>query len=253
MQLQEELYYQYLYEKSGVKDRKDIIIVVHDQLEYIRKCINSLYENTENFTLYLWDNNSLGPTKEYLQDLTKKYENVILERSEDNLGFIIPNNRLAEKGRSPFVILLNSDTEVRKGWDEAMIGWLLNSVKFKLVGYEGGRLQPDGKGSGKAYYGKEIDYVCGWCCCLERETIRLHGLFDEKNLKFAYGEDSDLSLRLKEQGYEIYALHLNLLKHYGNVTAREVDRERNMSDSFNQNHLYICQRHGNYLKNRILL
>ena len=37
---------------------KDILIVVHDQLEYVIKCVDSIYRNTQNFNLYIWNNNS---------------------------------------------------------------------------------------------------------------------------------------------------------------------------------------------------
>lgn len=33
------------------------------------------------------------------------------------------------------------------------------------------------------------------------------GLFDEENIHFAYCEDSDLSLRIRERGWEVYACH----------------------------------------------
>jgi GT2 family glycosyltransferase len=249
----EELTHQATYEFSETHYHKDIIIVVHNQLEYIKKCIETLYNNTSNFNLFIWDNGSDNPTANYLKELSINKNNIYLERSEDNLGFIKPNNILIQKGNSPYVILLNSDTEVHKGWDTAMIGWLLAKPEFAQVGYLGGLLEENGQG-GKAWSGECIDYVCGWCFCIPRRIYDLVGLFDEHNLNFAYGEDADFSLRLTEMNYKLRALHLGLCYHHGNATINEVKLKRDCKTTFDQNHEYIRTKWNNYLqKKRALL
>lgn len=251
--LQDELVYQYTYEKTGCHEQKDILIVVHDQLHHIRKCIESLYAHTKNFTLYIWDNNSMAPTKEYLEGVSYHRHNIVLVRSPENLGFIKPNNELAKMGNSQYMILLNSDTEVLRGWDSALIGWLRNNEKCAVVGYQGSTLLPDGRGSGKEKNGGCIDYVCGWCMCLDRKKIYdKYGLFDEKNLSFAYAEDSDFSLRMKEHGFTIHAMNIKLVKHFGNATSIEVQKEMDTSSSFQLNHHYMRIRWKDYLEsNRV--
>ncbi len=113
----------------------------------------------------------------------------------------------------------------------------------------GGLLDENGLGVGSGV-GPDIDYVEGWCLCVSRETYREHGLFDEVNLEFAYGEDADLSLRLREAGRRPYALHLDCVFHHGNVTAKEVAKTQSaeMKRSFDANHDFIKRRWGNYLK-----
>jgi GT2 family glycosyltransferase len=247
----EELTCQFDYENKA-KHSVDIIIVVHNQLDYIKKCVETLYENTVNFKLYIWDNASDKPTADYLKELSETKNNVHLERSVENLGFIKPNNILASRGSSDYLILLNSDTEVYKGWDTAMIGWLINKTEYGQVGYLGGLLDEHGQG-GKARAGDLIDYVCGWCACMARTTYKENGLFDE-NLVFAYGEDADLSLRLQDKGWKLRALHLGLVLHHGNATINEVRKTRDCKQTFDQNHDYIRRRWKNYLlENRAVL
>lgn len=247
--LHNELLYQHIYEENNKKKSKDIIIVVHDQLSFLEKCIESIYKNTENFTLYIWDNDSMPPTREYLEDLERNKDNIVLLQNSENIGFIIPNNELVKLGNSDYIILLNSDTEVAKGWDTAMIGWLENNPNCGIVGYQGSTLQEDGSGSGNYCSGSNIDYICGWCLCLSREKVyNKIGLFDDKNLIFAYGEDSDFSLKIKEIGMDIYSLHIQLVTHYGNKTSFEVMKERDTSFSFQNNHKFIRSRWDNYLK-----
>lgn len=252
-ELHEELASLYVFEQKGEQPPKDIIVVVHDQLELMKKCVTSIYSTTTNFTLYLWDNGSMEPTRKFLELLAKTHDNVILVRDEENIGFIRPNNELARLGKSPYIILLNSDTEVKKGWDQAMIAWLQSHPNCRQVGYQGGVLIEDGRGCDKDAHGPNIDYVCGWCFCITRDTYNEYGLFDDVNLEFAYGEDSDYSLRLKEKGHAIYALNLKMVHHVGNATSKEVANERDTSKSFNGNHAYLRNRHADYLTTKRIL
>jgi GT2 family glycosyltransferase len=230
---------------------KDIIIIVRDQFSYVKKCVDSIFNNTVNFNLYIWDNGSGPETADYLRSL--EGDGVMIVRSEENEGFILPNNRLAALGESPYLVLLNSDTEVKSGWDEALIGWLQNNPSTGLVGFEGGLMNAEGMGI-NVNSGAEIDYVAGWCIAMSRETYGTLGLFDEKNLSFAYCEDTDLGLRAKEAGIGVYALNLELVLHHANRTSRAVSRERNMKPEFLANHEYIRRRWEKYLsEERVLL
>jgi GT2 family glycosyltransferase len=230
---------------------KDIIIIVRDQFEYVKKCVDSVFNCTANFNLYIWDNGSGPEMAEYLRSL--EGDGVMIVRSEENDGFILPNNRLVALGESPYIVLLNSDTEVKTGWDEALIGWLQHNPATGLVGFEGGLMNAEGMGV-NVNRGAEIDYVVGWCMALSRDTYSALGLFDEEHLAFAYCEDTDLGLRVKEAGLGVYALNLELVLHHANITSRVVSRERNMRPAFIDNHRYIRERWERYLsEERILL
>lgn len=224
--------------------KKDILIVIKDQLDCIRNCVDSIYQYTKDFNLYLWDNGSRPDTADYLRELSKRDE-VTLHRVKTNKGFIVPNNRLAGMGHSPFIILLNSDTIVREGWDRAMTGWLQQETGVAEVGYLGGFVDENGRGYTYGF-GSKVDYICGWSLAIRRQTYEDHGLFDEKNLKFAYCEDSDLSFRLRENGYGVYALHVDLVTHLENQTVKEIIKEGSLPN-FDGNYDYIRSRWKKYL------
>jgi GT2 family glycosyltransferase len=115
-------------------------------------------------------------------------------------------------------------------------------------------LDHEGRGFGGAN-GYDIDYVPGWCFCISRETYEQFGLFSNK-LQFAYCEDSDYSLRLKEAGKKIYALYAPLVHHYQNKTVKDVEGEGQLDlrSSFDHNHAYVKERWKNYLENeRVVL
>ncbi len=233
--------------------KKDIIVIVKDQPDYVKKCFSCLLDNTVNFTLWIWDNGSLPETADYLFQLAHDHDNIYLSRSEANEGFIEPNNLLAKKGEAPYIILLNSDTEVFPGWDAALLGYLQEHPNTGIVGYEGGLLSKDGMGI-QPWKGPEVDYVMGWCLALPRKVYDQIGLFDEANLHFAYCEDSDLCLRAQEAGFAVYALNINRVLHHANVTVREVRKKRNLKPEFVANHEYFRERHAQFLaEKRILL
>ena len=234
---------------------KDILMVVHDQLDFVKQCIDSILATTDHFNLYIWDNGSAAETQAYLTDLMFRFnERLSLMRSEDNIGFIYPNNELAALGDGEFLILLNSDCKVFDGWDKAMTAQFDANPKLGAVGFGGGLLGPDGRGLAAAN-GSKIDYVSGWCFCMRRAVYQEFGLFDP-HLQFAYCEDSDLSLRLKKKGYELYSLHSPLVYHAQNVTVRAVEKEGgiDLKRSFEENHAYFRKKWSSYLSNdRMLL
>lgn len=241
--IQEELESSLRYQRV----QKDILIVVHNQLPYLEACIKSIYQNTRDFNLYIWDNGSDPEVATYLATL-----GVHVHREEQNVGFIQPNNRLAEVGSSPYLILLNSDTVVYPEWDKTLIGWLQTHPKVRVVGYAGGVLNEEMRGT-QVDFGSTPDYICGWCMCFSRHTFQEYGLFDETHLERAYGEDADFSLRLLEAGHQIFALRSGLVYHAGNATVRQIIMQQGVTElsrTFEANHNYLQKRWGKFVNER---
>jgi len=239
-QLRESLKHELICGDQCQDTQKDILIVNYNNLSWLETCIDSIYDHTELFRLFIWDNGSDVDTRRYLEELSQRDEVTVLLHHE-NIGFIKPNNRLAEMGNAPYVILLNNDTEVHEGWDQALLGYLQSHPETRLVGYMGGTCDESGRGIGPRF-GSDIGYVMGWCLCFRREMLESHVLFDEENLEFAYGEDADLSFRLKEAGDQIYALNVQYVHHEGNVTSQEVLFESDIDEFYEANLEYLQQR-----------
>lgn len=228
--------------------KKDILIVVHNSHAYVVKCINSVFKNTKNFNLYIWNNGSDKLTTNYLNNLEKQKNNVKVYNHKQNLGFIEPNNEMIKKAKSPYIILLNSDTEVLPNWDLVLIGWLEKNPDYAQVGYLGGYLNGIGKGV-KFGPGDKVDYICGYCFCIKKQIYEKFGLFD-KNLKFAYCEDSDFSLRLRDKKQKIYACYSKLVVHHENKTVQHVVKKTNISKYIFNNLNFIQKKWFKYLPKR---
>jgi cellulose synthase/poly-beta-1,6-N-acetylglucosamine synthase-like glycosyltransferase len=241
---------------------KDILIIVRDQLRYVQECLETVWDNTDNYHIYVWDNGSGSDTASYLQSEFRRYcdlddprRKLTIVRASENQGFLEPNNRLAEKCEGDYMILLNSDCKVFEKWADAMVGFLQHNPEYAQVGFWGGHMDKEGRGFGGTT-GDKIDYVPGWCFAISRETYQDFGLFDEENLEFAYCEDADLSLRLKEAGKKIYALHAPLCHHYQNKTITTVAKEgdHDVAATFQHNHEYMSKRWADYISSgRVLL
>lgn len=228
--LQRELHFQSVCQPAST----DIITVVHNQFHHTRRFLQSLSKTSRTHKLFLWDNHSDPPTS----SLLKKQPFEVLVRSEENLGFITPNNSLYQRGDSEYVVLLNNDTVLSPGWLEAMIGYLQGNSRVGVVGYQGGFLNENFVGTGVG--SGETDYVCGWAMCFRRRDAGKN-LFDDR-LKFAYGEDSDFCLRMREKGLSCHSLSLRYVTHVGSATARKTG----CRVTFESNHLYLREKWGDF-------
>lgn len=121
-----------------------IIIVSYNTKEFLRKCINSIFESSGSFTLELIvvDNASRDGTVEDLRGLGKKIkiiENkqacslVILENSI-NLGFSRANNQGIKIAKGRYLLFLNPDTQVYPNTLAYMVKFMDKKGGTKNVG-----------------------------------------------------------------------------------------------------------------------
>ncbi len=187
----------------------DVIVVAHNRADLLSKCLQSA-RSANNIKIHLWDNAS----EPEIANISDRWVDTYY-RSDKNVGFIVPNNRLSRIATSPYLILLNSDVILKPGWKEALIGPLLKNKKIGIVGFQGQKLDSNGKGYGR--FSTECDFVSGWGVAMRTEQALKFGPFDE-TLKFALFEDADLCLRIKSSGLEVKALEMISAEHIGGGT-----------------------------------
>ncbi len=127
----------------------DVVIPVHDNLPWLRMCLEALRAFTENPTkVILVDNASeLPETKKFFDRMivgsgAKEFERAGLEVAAMRLGanesFSHSVNAGVRLGRAPHVVILNSDALVTKGWDKAFLA----DLSHDDVGLAGARTAP---------------------------------------------------------------------------------------------------------------
>lgn len=126
-----------------------MVIVSYNTLKLTRKCIESLYESQPNIKqIIVVDNNSSDGSIKYLSKISKHKRNFELVKMSENKGFAAANNKGIEKSKAKYVLLLNSDTEIKSNLFEKIYRWMekheeVGIASCKLV-YPDGRLQANG-------------------------------------------------------------------------------------------------------------
>lgn len=200
-----------------------ISIALWNNLIFTKPCIESIKKAGGDYELIVTDNASWDGTAEWLESIKPALPLTVIRNSE-NLGFILAHNRALVPAKGEFFIVLNNDTELPPGWLDA-IEEKFRNPKVALVGARGQCKTLDAYGTG--HPGDRLDYIEGSCLAARTALVRKHGLFDEV-YKFGYFEDSDLSLRMRELGYELAVADFNLV-HRGAATSN-LAKERKAVD-----------------------
>lgn len=131
---------------SPVSDLQlDVIVVSYNAVDLLRRCVDELTSGLrarDHVKLYIVDNASGSPTREYLGSLRDRPEVELMFNSR-NLGFARGVNQALARSQAPWILLLNPDTEV----DLHMVRRLITRAEeLPRVGALGCRLeQRDGR------------------------------------------------------------------------------------------------------------
>ncbi len=219
-----------------VNPKVSIIIPTYNEVVYTYNCIHSIFENNDfkDYEIIVADDKSAEDTA----ILWDNFENLVIIRNENNLGFLRNCNHAATKARGEYIVFLNNDTQVQKDWLKELLYIFEHNDKAGLVGsklvYPDGSLQEAGgviwrDGSAHNYgntgnpgacqynYVKEADYISGASIMIRKALWQQLGGFDELYLP-AYGEDSDLCFRVREQGYKVIYQPFSVVVHFEGVS-----------------------------------
>jgi len=140
--------------------------------------------------------------------------------------------------KGKYVILLNNDTIVNRGWMESLVEFAektpdCGAVGSKLI-YPDGRLQEAGgiifsDGNGWNYgrgmdpsdpkfnFVREVDYISGASLMVRKDLWDEIGGLDDR-FSPAYFEDSDLCFEVRKHGYKVYYQPKSSIIHFEGTT-----------------------------------
>lgn len=226
-----------------------IVIVSWNVQEYLRRCLNSLRADIDQILkneIIVVDNNSIDDT---IAMLTRQFPEVKLIHNKHNLGFARANNQGIEISQGKFVMLLNPDTEVKKGCISTLISFLQSHDRVGVVGPRllnlDGTVQASGLNfpslanslSGYFRLRREVtgayfvhasqpikvNALVGACLLVRREVIDQVGGFDEDY--FMYVEEADWCYRIRNRGWHIYYVPEAQVYHRKGGSARHLPLE----------------------------
>ena len=214
----------------------NIVIVTYNNLDYTKLCIRSILDKTAypNYEIIVVDNDSTDGTKDYLKSIEGNNIKVVL--NDENLGFAKANNIGIRLSEGEYVILLNNDTIVTRGWimgllrhfkgSVGMVGPVTNSIgnEAKInVEYDNlNEMDAFAEYYTNKHFGDEfeIDVLAMFCVAVKREVINRVGLLDER-YKVGMFEDDDYAIAVKRAGYKIICAEDVFIHHFGGATFKK--------------------------------
>lgn len=217
--------------------------MTYTALDHAKRCIASVLKHSPQDTEIILTANGNPEVAKYFTELASGFAGIKVIVNEANEGFIGPNIRALEEASGEYFVLLNDDVVVSENWLDLLAAPFAVNHKCALTGPYGGctGLRADCVGTMNG----RVEYLEGSCLMGKTALLRQHGLFDT-NLKFAYGEDSDLSLRMRRAGYTIHQVAMKL-NHVGAATSNKVPEVRAHAVS---NHEYLRRKWSHYLRVR---
>ncbi len=243
----------------------DILIPIFNAFEHLQRCIDSVLRHTQgNHAIYLLDDSS---TDSRVLPLLKSFEKadprVRLIESSVNKGFVHNVNRGFELSEND-VVILNSDTEVTKGWLDRMhrclnshpdIGIVCplsnNATILSVPVMNQSNTLPEGidtnrfgsliaEVSRRTY--PEIPTGVGFCMLISRDTLHNAGAFDPA-FGLGYGEENDFCMRARDAGKKIVCCDDAYVHHYGEASFGSITR---ISEKRKLNERLLEQKWPNY-------
>lgn len=222
-----------------------VCIVSWNTCDMLNRCLESIYGTTAGiaYEVIVVDNNSSDDT---VRMLTARYPQVRLIANSENLGFARANNQAIRASRGRHIMLLNPDTIVHSGLQEA-VAFLDRSSEVGVVGCKA--LNPDGSiqvswnGSYPSLIGELLAcrlrrrfgrrsandvvnrvfataWVGGVCMTIRRDAAHEVGLLDESY--FMYTEETDWCRRFRDAGWPVMHSPGVVITHYGGQSTNQV-------------------------------
>lgn len=223
-----------------------IIILTYNQLNYTKMCIKSILEKTAypNYEIIIVDNNSYDETPGYLGQIEKEYKQIKIILNNENVGFAAGNNIGIKHSTGDYIVLLNNDTIVTRGWLTNLIKHLEADKTLGMIGPVTNQTANEAQINISYSQLKDMDtfaykytsthmnllydninVLIMFCVMISRQVFNKVGYLDE-NYGMGFFEDDDYSYRLKKEGYNIACAEDVFIHHKGSASFKSMGYEQ---------------------------
>jgi GT2 family glycosyltransferase/glycosyltransferase involved in cell wall biosynthesis len=221
-----------------------IVVVTWNNLALTERCLASVLADGSwpRFEVIVVDNASSDGTPARLRDLAARDARIRLVCNDENRGFAAANNQGIAAARGDFLVLLNNDTEVTRGWlarllraleaDDrlGLVGPVTNSVwneaRQEVRSADLARLPEFAERWAAGHLGKlyPIKMLAMFCIATRRAVVDRVGPLDER-FRIGMLEDDDYSHRVRLAGYRIACLEEAFVLHAGQASFKRVSEK----------------------------
>ncbi|HHW44275.1 MAG TPA: glycosyltransferase family 2 protein [Desulfotomaculum sp.] len=209
-----------------------IIIPVRNQLPLTRACLESVFRHTaETVEIIVVNNGSTDGTRPYLQN----FPAVRMVAAGDVPCFAAACNRGLAAARGEYLLLLNNDALVTRGWLRGLIKHLESNPAAGMVGPLsncGGLVQTipvapysvdqveefarrlQVQNAGRC---RRVNALSGFCLLIKRQVLNTIGGLDPRFVP-GYFEDDDFCLRAVLAGFQLLVAEDVFVYHHGQRT-----------------------------------
>lgn len=216
-----------------------IVIVNWNGKRFLKDCLESVRsQGVAPVEVIFVDNGSTDSSVEFAR---RNFPGIVLIENAENLGFAMANNQGIKKAAGKYILTLNNDTVLGKGFLSELVKsaegsaedvgmWAVKILSFDerdVIDSVGGLLiYPDGLAKGRGRLEKDNGqydhsgevFIPSACAGLYRRSMLEEvGLFDEDF--FAYCEDTDLGIRARLAGWRTVSVPGAVVYHHYSGTG----------------------------------
>ena len=230
-----------------------ILILTYNNLTINQICLKSIYCNTTypNFEVIVVDNASSDDTPNYLKAFSEAHSNMKIVLNEENVGFAAGNNQAAKLATGEYLVFLNNDTIVTKGWIEGLLAHLQKDPSIGLIGpvtnstgnealinikYKTpSQMDAFAAKRAKEMAGKVFDIrmLAFFCVMTRKDQYEALGGLDERFLVGMF-EDDDMAVRVHLNGQRVVCAEDVFIHHFQGASFGKIDNSR-YSEIFEEN------------------
>ena len=230
-----------------------VIIASYNTKDLTLVAVSSILKQNPkvDYEIIVVDDGSTDGSVEALRQLERRSKNLKIIVNEKNLGYVRTNNKGIEVSVGKYKLLLNSDTEVKKGALEALVEFAQTHQDAGVVGSK--LLNPDGTLQSscyrlptiknaileywlgrKGFFGKyaprgkkpvAVEAVVGAAFLLTPQALKKAGML---NLAYkSYFEDLDYCRAVRHKGLKVYYLPEAEIIHYHGASFAKLSDEKN--------------------------
>jgi len=230
-----------------------IVVASYNTKDLTVACINSIIKLDPklDYEIIVVDDGSKDGSVEALKEIDKNNSKVRVIINKENLGYVRTNNKGIRASSGKYVLLLNSDTVVRKGALEALVKFAQNHKDAGVVGAKllnaDESLQPScyhlptiknaiyeywfgHKGLFEKYAPKgddssEVEALVGAAFLITPEALKRVGMLNSAYK--SYFEDMDYCRAVGRNGLKVYYLPSAEILHYHGASFSKLADEKN--------------------------